>query len=76
MDCETCNKLLAAYKHCATVLTNAGLCIRGVRGEDFLPALKELKRLRQVCRDADDALITHWRQAHDLQEGKGLWVAV
>jgi hypothetical protein len=66
MDCETCNNLLAAYKHCARVLTNVGLCFRDVSGEDFPPALTELKRLRQVCRDADEALIAHWRQAHDL----------
>jgi hypothetical protein len=26
--------------------------------------LKELKRLRQACKDADDALIEHWRQEH------------
>jgi len=64
MDCETCNNLLDAYKHFVTVLTNAGLCFRGASGEDFLPALKELKRLRQVCRDADDALMEHWRQDH------------
>jgi hypothetical protein len=64
MDCETCNELLAAYKHAVGFYTTAGRNIRGLVGDDFQVALKELVHLHQACMDAHAALTAHWSEDH------------
>src|SRR6516225_4616216 len=64
MECKTCDALLADYKRRVGLFTNAERGFRGLLGDEFPMALKELKRLKQACKDADDALIEHCRQDH------------
>lgn len=64
MECQTCDALLAEYKQRIGLFTNAERRLRGTSGDDFRPVLIELKRLKQPCRDADNALIAHLRQDH------------
>ena len=64
VGCKRCSELLADYRDAVSVLTDAGRKFQGPARGDFPVALKELKRLRQACKDADDALIEHWRQEH------------
>lgn len=64
VGCKRCDDLLADYKNAVRVFTNAGRKFRGATRDDFPLELKELKRLRQACKDADDALMEHWRKDH------------
>ena len=64
MSCKACGELLAAYKHAVKLYSTAELKCRGMLGDDLQLALEELKRLRQACRDADDALMAHLSQHH------------
>ena len=64
MACKTCDDLLAAYKRAVKVYTNAEPSFRGLIGDEFQLAFKELKRLGQACRDADEALMAHLRHDH------------
>ena len=64
VDCKRCDELLAAYKDAISLYTNAQRRIRGLLGDNFILAFKELKRLRLECRHADDALMAHLRQDH------------
>jgi hypothetical protein len=64
VDCKRCDELLATYKHPISLYTTAQRGIRGLVGDDFIVAFKELKRLRLECRNADDALMAHLRQDH------------
>jgi hypothetical protein len=65
MECEIYDALLANYKLAVRLFTKAELSFRGAIRDDFRLALKELKRLKQACKDADNALMDHWRQDHD-----------
>jgi hypothetical protein len=65
MECKTCDALLANYKLAVRLFADAEQSFRGAVRSDFQLALKELKRLKQACRDADKALMDHWRQDHD-----------
>jgi hypothetical protein len=72
MDCKTCDELLAAYKHAVSLYTTAQRGFLGPLVGDFDLAWKELKRLREACRAADDGLLGHWRTEHtDLGEKVG-----
>ena len=62
--CKTCHDLLAAYKNAVRVYSDAELSCRGLLGDDFQRVRKEVERLRQACRDADDALIGHLHRDH------------
>lgn len=64
MECKTCDALLAAFKHAVSLYTNAGESFRGALRGDSRQALKELRRLRQACKDADNALVAHLHQDH------------
>ena len=46
VDCKRCDELLAAYKDAISLYTNAKRRIRGLLGDNFILAFKELKRLR------------------------------
>ena len=72
VDCKRCDELLATYKHAISLYTTAQSRIRGLVGDDFMPAWTELKRLRQTCLLADDALMEHLGQDHgNLSEKSG-----
>lgn len=64
MECQTCGALLAEYKQRVRLFTNAERRLRGTIRDDFRLTLKELQRLKQACRDADNTLIAHLRQDH------------
>jgi hypothetical protein len=64
MECPRCDELLAAYKHSVGLFTTAQRKIRGLVGDDFQRASKELVRLYQKCMDANAAVTAHWRQDH------------
>lgn len=64
MDCQRCGELLGAYKDAISLYTTAQRRLRGLRGDDFVLAWKELKRLRQMSLHADEALMEHWREHH------------
>jgi hypothetical protein len=55
---------LPTTKRRVALFTNAERSFRGRLGDEFPVELKELKRLKQACRDADDALMEHCRQDH------------
>jgi hypothetical protein len=65
MGCDRCNELLTAYKHAVSLFTTAQRKIRGLVGDDFQVASKELVRLHKTCMDANAAVTAHWRQDHD-----------
>ena len=60
--CKTCDDLLAVYKRAVKLYADAELSCRGLLGDDFRQAWKEMERLRQACREADDAVLAHLRQ--------------
>ena len=64
MECKTCDALLIDYKRQVALYMNAERGFRGLLRGEFPLALKELKRLKQACRDADDALIEHCDRDH------------
>ena len=66
MDCETCNTLLAAYKDSVTLMKDAVRKGSEAIGKDSRLAIKEAEWLSEKCKDASQALMEHWRQAHDL----------
>lgn len=64
MPCRTCDDLLAAYTSAVNLYTAAARDIETLVGDDFRLASKDTERLRLACRDADNALIAHFRQGH------------
>ena len=64
MDCKRCDELLAVYRRAISLYSTAQRRIRGLKGDDFILAFKELKRLKVECRNADDALMGHLGQDH------------
>jgi hypothetical protein len=64
MECTTCEALLASYKQVVSLYMNAEQSFRGALGGDSLLTLKQLRRLRQACKDADNTLMAHLRQDH------------
>ena len=62
---ETAEQLGAAVQY-----VDAGQGSRGLLGDDFQRIRKELKRLKQACRDADDALLAHLGLDHSYFERK------
>ena len=64
MDCQRCTELLAAYRHATSLFRTAERNLRGMVGDDFQVASKQLKVLHEACLDADAAVMAHWRQDH------------
>jgi hypothetical protein len=65
MGCKTCDDLLAVYR-CAVRLYKTTVRDSTTRvGDELRLASQESERLRLACRDADNALIAHWRQMHN-----------
>jgi hypothetical protein len=56
--------LLGAYRVAISLYTTAQQRFQGLPGDDFKLAWKELKRLREACKAADEALLMHWHQEH------------
>lgn len=65
MTCETCHSLLATYTRSVRLYTNAARNIVGVLGADFWLVFERTEGLRLKCKEANDALMEHWRQDHD-----------
>ena len=60
MDCKTCDELLTGYRREVALFKNA---VRDF-GDDSRPATQEMQHLSQKCKDASDALMTHWCKDH------------
>ena len=72
MDCKKCDELVGAYKVAISLYTTAQRGFHGPLIGDFELAWKELKRLRQACKAADEGLLAHWREEHsNLTEKAG-----
>ena len=72
VDCKTCAELLSTYRHAAKSYADAQERFQALLRDDFKLAWQELKRLREACKTADEALIAHWRKEHtDLAEKAG-----
>ena len=64
MACKTCDELLTAYQRSVKIFVNADRSLQGLLRDDFQRPLKELESRRRTCRDANEALLAHWRQDH------------
>ena len=64
MECKICDGLLAEYEQRVRLFTNAERRFQETKRDDFPLALTVLKRLKQACGEADDALLKHCRQEH------------
>jgi hypothetical protein len=64
VDCKTCAELLGAYRHAVKLYTAAQGRFQGLLKDDFKLAWEGLKRLREACKAADEALLLHWHQEH------------
>jgi hypothetical protein len=53
------NSLLDAYKRSVSLFTTAERNMRGLAGDDFHVALKELARLHETCMNANSAVTEH-----------------
>jgi len=72
MACEACSHLFAAYQHSVTLFRDAFCKGSGAIGDDSRLASEEAARLSQECRDANYALVAHWRERHsDLGKSVG-----
>lgn len=69
-DCEDCSRLLDKYREAVRKYTAAAHQLSGLLGDDFMLALGRADQLRNLCREAHSAVLTHWRTDHDtLSEG-------
>ena len=59
MDCQTCEALLAAYRHSVSFFKDAVRKGAGAEGDDSRLTTQEARRLSQQCKDANDALLAH-----------------
>jgi hypothetical protein len=64
MGCKTCDDLLAVYRSAVSLYKTTVRDSTTLLGDELRLASQETERLRLACRDADNALITHWRQVH------------
>jgi hypothetical protein len=64
MNCEVCDRLLAAYTAAVRLYTATVVTIQGLTGNNRLLASQEEERLKLVCHLADNALMTHLGQDH------------
>ena len=64
MICKTCEQLLDTYENSVRLYTNAARNIKGVVGDDFQRTLAEAERIKLAVWEANESLMTHWRQEH------------
>ena len=65
LGCKTCDDLLAAYSGAVSLYKTTVRDSTTLLGHELRLASQEAERLRLACRDADNALIAHWRQVHN-----------
>jgi len=70
MDCQSCNDLLAAYKHSVNVFKDAVQKGSGAVEDNSRLTAEEAKRLGQQWREASDRFMEHWRQNHKALASK------
>jgi len=68
MGCYRCDELLDAYQRSVSLFRDVVRKVAGTQGPDHRPAVQEMTRLQQTCRDANAALQEHLRQAHPRDE--------
>ena len=64
MSCKACGELLDIYQHSVKDYATAVRKSRGLLGEELRLALKETIRLSEARKDANDALLAHFREDH------------
>ena len=64
MDCDKCNALLDDYKRAVDVFKHAVHNAHAASGPDSQLSAEQVTHLGQMCKDANDALMAHWRQCH------------
>jgi hypothetical protein len=64
VSCQTCDELLADYKDAVELFKDAVHKGQVARVGDLALAARKAARRGEICRDASDALIEHWRQDH------------
>ena len=64
MICKTCDALMGDYRHLISLFKDAVRNFTGAIGNDSQAGAAEVERLRRECHDADDRLMSHWRQDH------------
>jgi hypothetical protein len=62
MDCETCDRFLAAYIAAVRLYTTTVVNTQGLTGANLRLTSQEAERLRPACHDTNNALMTHLRQ--------------
>jgi len=64
MFCETCDKLLYAYRLSVSLFRNSVVKTPGPLEDDSRLSGREMDGLSRKCKDASDALMTHLHQDH------------
>jgi len=64
MDCETCNALLDDYKRVVKLFKNAVDTGQGALETDSRLTGKRAAHLSEMCKNASDRLMDHWRKEH------------
>jgi len=73
MGCQTCDDLIATYKRSVRNHTTFLLNVSGAPTHKSPLVSKQATRLARKCREANDALMSHWRQDHtELAQKAGL----
>ena len=62
MSCKACGELLDIYQHSVKDYATVVRKSRGLLGEELRLALKETIRLSEARKDANDALLAHFRE--------------
>ena len=69
MGCDRCDELFDTYQRSVGLLRNVVRRVAVAQGPDHWLAVQEMTRLQEICRDANDVLREHLRQAHSGAPG-------
>ena len=64
MHCKTCNELLADYKNAVSVFKETVRDGLGAQEHDGQVAAMRAARWSEICKQASDHLLAHWRKEH------------
>jgi hypothetical protein len=64
MACKTCDELLADYKNAVRVFKETVRDGLGALGHDGQVAAIRAARWSEICKQASDHLLAHWRKEH------------
>jgi hypothetical protein len=64
MGCQTCDDLVAGYTLAVNLYMKSLRNLSGWAGDDFKLAVEQAERLWRECRNTDNVLMAHRRDAH------------